>query len=253
MLSVVKAFIAVVLLCTVFPVVAKDIYILRLEENGVADCKGIFKENLQGIYRIEIDGEERELSKIRENEDCLDEEVFLPFAKGLINKGEATRVFFMSVSQKNTHLIDWLGDSKVQKDLSLAIKTSNLKNIKFDYGIWQGSLIDREFFKDKYVSNVRKVIKLTSLKVPVEKWVIGLSSSCDRRKDEMALTIRREPLLNRFAGPDIGILNEKYRSDVCTLNEKGLDSLAKLWKDAIIFADEESKKYQKESLLYYFK
>lgn len=252
MSSVAKVFFAALLFCFVIPVNARDVYILNLQENGGKDCMARGAKELQGIYRLGIDGAEQDsISPIASS--CLKEGIFLPFARKLIEKGQVDRVIFMTISQEGSQLTDWLNDGPLKEKLARAIEAARLKKVKFDYGLWQGGLINRDLLTSNYVSSVRKVVKSVSLSIPVEKWLMGLSASCDRAENEPAMTIRKEPLLNRFSGPDIGMLGTEYRSDACTLNDAGTKELAKLWIDALARADKKSLEYQKESLLYYFK
>lgn len=249
---VAKVFITALMLFFIIPTNAKNIYILNLQENDLKKCMTENVRGLNGIYRLGIDGVERSLAESIASM-CLDEKILIPFARKLIEEKKADRVIFLTINQENSKFEDWINNGEIKKKLASGIETANLKKIKFDYGVWQGGLINRSSLTKTYVSSIRKIVKSVSLSISVEKWLIGLSTSCDRAKNEPGMNIRKEPLLNRFSGPDIGILGTDYRSDTCTLNDAGRDELGKLWIKAFVSADEKSLRYQKESLLYYFK
>lgn len=253
MSSVVKIFVATLLLFFLKAAVARDIYILVLQETSPAQCKVEDFAEINGIFQVGRDGKLLPARSPWAWANCTGGDILLPIGQELIRQGKAERVIFMPVSAENTKLQDWLPNGPLHQKMMSALNTAKHQNITFDYGFWQGQLIDTPSFSPDYVSTVRRVVKSATLGIKVEKWLTALSAKCARSLDEPALAIRKEPLLNRFSGPDIGVLGHSYRTDICTLNAAGRNQLARLWIDAINKADIASEKYQKESLLYYFK
>ncbi|PHV29703.1 hypothetical protein CSQ93_00755 [Janthinobacterium sp. BJB426] len=179
--------------------------------------------------------------------------VLLPLGQEIIKSGMADRVVFLPIGITGTNVRDWLEGGRGYKKLKLALDTASFHNIKFDYALWQGRLISDKFTRSNYVNDVRQVIKSMSLSTKINKWLIGLSASCDRIIGKQVPEIQWAPLLNRFPGPDIGALSTADRSDPCNVNDFGKKVLVQHWLRAINNADTKSEKYQKESLLYYFK
>lgn len=254
MLSVARAIIIPLLFFCMPQVVARDLYILNLQENGSKKKECINQDfiDLRGIYRIDQDGFEQAIAKPLSPVACLDERLFFLLSRFLIDKGQASRVIFLTVTQDKSGLNDWFNNGVLQKKLTLAIETTKAKNIKFDYAFWQGAFTSQKLSAN-YFSDIRKVMKAVSLKVPVEKWLISNSVPCDLNERKPRTITLVEPLLNRFSGPDINSVIENYQNGTCQLNDVSENKLAKLWANHLILADEESLKYQKESLLFYFK
>jgi hypothetical protein len=61
------------------------------------------------------------------------------------------------------------------------------------------------------------------------------------------------PIYNRYPGPNLNALQEALRLPGGGFSKAGQEQLAHLWYQSIASAEALSRKYQKESLLYYFK
>ena len=250
MLSVAKLFIAALLiLCSNFTN-AHDMYIFVVRENTFAICEEKYFDEVDGVYEIDEGGREV-LAGVKSSQDnCRNIGNIIPLGQEIIKAGMAKRVVFMliNVARSNELLID----DEVSKKLNSAIELANSKKIKFDFALWQGDLMKKNP-NSNYSHEVQGAVKSISLSAKVGKWVIGLSAYCHRPAGDPAIYIRQEPLINRFPGPDIGVLAGEYRADHCSVNDLGQKEMAKRWYAAMKKADIDSEKSQKESLLYYFK
>lgn len=254
MLLAVKFFIVTVLLFLVGSASARDIYILVIQEGAPENCKVELFGAIKGVYQIDLNGREISAQSPFLWADCMEGNILLPLGQEMIKLRMADRVIFMPIGTAGTNVRDWLVGGRVHQKLKLALDTANLKNIKFDYALWQGRFIGEKFPQSNYISDVRAVIRSISLNAKIEKWIIGLSVSCEGATGEQEVSFPLwAPLINRFPGPEIRALDSVYRSDQCSFNELGQKALAQLWFRAMTDADSASKKYQKESLLYYFK
>lgn len=253
MLLVAKFFFTVTFLLSFGSANARDIYLLVLQEGISKNCPLPGLVETQGLYQIDLDGREVFAHLPFPWTDCMSDGVLLPLGQKMIKSGMADRVVFMPIGIAGTNVRDWLEGGRGYKKLKSALNTASFHNIKFDYALWQGRLISEKFTRSNYVSDVRQVIKSMSLSTKINKWLIGLSASCDLIIEERVPEIQWAPLLNRFPGPNIGALNTADRSDPCNVNDLGKKVLVQHWLRAMNNSDIMSKKYQKESLLYYFK
>ena len=250
MLSVAKSFTAALLmLCSTFTH-ARDMYILAVQENASAVCEGKYFNEVEGIYEIDEGGNEIPAGMKSAKATCENMGNILPLGEEILKAGMVNRVVFMLVNATGSD--ENLMDDEASKKLKSAIDLANSKKIKFDFALWQGALMENNP-NANYSREVQGTVKSISLSAKVEKWVIGLSAHCHRAAGDPTISIRQEPLINRFPGPDIGTLAGEYRTDQCSVNDLGQKEIAKLWYAAMKKADIDSEKYQRESLLYYFK
>ena len=250
MLSVAKFFIAALLIFCVEYGNARDMYVLAVQENISTMCEEKYLDKVEGIYEIDENGRKIPVGMKSSKENCGSIGSIVPLGQEIIKAGMAKQVVFMLINATGSD--GNLMDNQASRKLRSAIGLENSKNIKFDFALWQG-VLKKDNLNSSYSREVRGVVKSISLSAKVEKWVIGLSAYCHRPAGEPGISIRKEPLINRFPGPDIGALASEYRSDQCDLNDLGQKEMAKRWYAAMKKADIDSEKYQKESLLYYFK
>ncbi|NVI81426.1 hypothetical protein [Janthinobacterium sp. BJB401] len=253
MLSGVKIFLVIPLLLFSVSTSARDLHILVMQEGGTAACREVAHEKVQGVYLLGLNGQETPARLSTGRADCAADNISVLLGQKIVQAGIAERVFFMTLGASGERVDDWLTGGVLYKDLQLAMKTAKLRNIKFNYALWQGWFADNQLLESKYEGEVRRVVKSVSLGMAVEKWIIGRNGKCGEKNTTHATSGKWEALLNRFPGPDVAQLDEKYRSGNCSLNELGQNTLAQLWLSKIQSVDIASVKYQKESLLYYFK
>lgn len=253
MLSGVKFFLVIPLLLFSVSTNARDLHILVMQEGGAVDCKEVAHEKVQGVYLLDLNGQESPARLSTRRDECASGNISVLLGQKIVQAGIAERVFFMTLSASGERVDDWLTGGLLYKDLQLVMKTVKLRNIKFNYALWQGWFADSQLLESKYDGEVRRIVKSVSLGMAVEKWIIGRNGKCSEENTAHATSGKWETLLNRFPGPDVAQLDKKYRSGNCALNELGQNALAQLWLGKIQSVDIASKKYQKESLLYYFK
>lgn len=253
MSSGVKFFIAAALLFFLHAANARDIHILILQESVSSDCNAKVFDAVDGVYQISLDGEEVPARAPFFWANCLEGDVFLPLGQAMIKSGMAERVIFMPIGTRGTSVRDWLVGGRAYEPMKLALKKANHKNINFDYVLWKGDFVDAKFSESRYQNDVQKILKEVKLGAKTEKFIISKSVSCNVKGDGYEKTYRWDPLYKRFPGPDIGKLASKYYINECNLNDLGKKEIVQLWLHAIKKADIDNERYQKESLLYYFK
>jgi hypothetical protein len=253
MLSVVKFLVAVIFFLTFNSASSKTINILILQEYVSSDCRVKLSDVPDGLYQIDLLGEDQSVQFSFSQSDCFDPTVFLTLGQAMIKSGMADRVVLVPIGTLGTGLHDWLMGGRAYEKLKLAMKKANDKKIKFDYVLWDGGLIDAGFSASNYQSDVKKILKEVKLGAKAEKFIISKSVSCKAGSAAQEHTYRWDPLYKRFAGPDIGRISREYYADKCDFTEAGKKKIAQLWLESINKADIEDRGYQKEALLYYFK
>ena len=236
---------------------AKDIYILVIGEAGSANCNAHRFTKAVGVYQIGLDGAVKPAHDPFEWADCKGGSIWIPLGKQIINAGMADRVIFMPIGLARMRARDWLADGRAVSKLSSVTNLVVGRKIRFDYALWQQGYSDRGSSGPQYISDLSKVIKNVSLNMQITKWIIAQSAGCGAAvsthikvaQSQIALN----PLFNRFLGPDISSLSSAYRSTECNFNEIGQQKVAQLWFRSMQEADTANVRYQKESLLYYFK
>lgn len=253
MLLAVKFFIAVLIFFSLGIASAKDVYLLVLKEAIPKNCEAINLGDTEGLYQVGLDTREVSGRLPLSWSGCMDFGFLAPLRKKMIESGMAERVIVMQIEIAGSNLRDWEAGGRFHVKLKSALVVANSHNIKFDYALWQGRFIPANFDRLSYVGDVRRLIKSISLSTKIDKWIIGLSASCIGENGAKTLPVQWAPLLNRFPGPDIGEFENVYYADRCNLNQAGQREIVHRWFSAMKKADIESNKYQKESLLYYFK
>jgi hypothetical protein len=189
--------------------------------------------------------------------DCSAGSIWMPLGDQLISSGMATRVFFMPIAVAHATARDWLPGGTAFGKLTTAIDLANRNKIKFDYAFWQQGDSDTRTPGRQYYQQMRDVIKYVSLNLKVGKWIVARGAGCaeNTRKEivNSQLTIGRQPLYRRYAGPDSSTLLPSDRSGGCGLSENGQWKMAALWAESIRAADKAEDLYQKEFLLDYFR
>lgn len=232
--------------------IARDIHILFLKENGSATCHEKSMKSAESIYHIGRNGEILSNNQYFPWAICEGGAEVVAIAQRLMEDVSVDRVIFLPVAAAGTKSHDWLVGGKAFENLNSALQVAKDNNIGFDYALWQGGLVDGSV-ESGYKSNVWRVMKYITLNAKVDKWIIAPSASCQRKVNDLPIFMRRDVVLNHFAGPDIGSFAGNYRSDPCTLNALGNRKMAEQWFSTMRDADILSSRYQKESLLYYFK
>lgn len=257
MLSVVRFICALALTAGFAPAQARDVYILVIGGGTASNCNAHAFGEVRGVYQIGLTGSEKSARDPFELADCKGGSVWIPLGQKMVEAGMADKVVFMPVGMAGTRARDWQPGGRAYSKLMSLMSTAKARNIKFDYGFWQQGSADIDADAAQYSNDLHKAVKAITINIKVGKWIIAQGAGCnDRRSDAIKaaqLQFSRNPVLNRFSGPDTSVLGSTYRSDNCYFNELGQRQLAQQWFRSIIEADAASVKYQKESLLYYFK
>lgn len=252
MSSVVKVFLILVSFFAISAAQGRDMHILALQEGGVA-CKNDLMNDIENIYQIGSDGQEVAVASNFEWSDCNDGAVLMPLGEELIKSGLADRVIFLPVGVEGSGVEDWQAGGRASEKLKLALTKANATNTRFDYVFWQGNMVSADVALNEYQQSISKVLKLVKLQTNADKFIISSSVSCQAGDALKKAAPRWDPLYNRFSGPDLQALGDDYRADQCHFNQRGYKKMAQLWVQSISAAEALSQRYQKESVLYFFK
>lgn len=253
MSSAVNLIVAVLLFFTSSSLSAKDVNILILREHVTADCQRKLSGALGGIYQIDMQADALAVGSPDSWDTCANGLIFHTLSQAMIQSGMADHVTLTPVGIPTGSLNEWFVSGRAHEKMKSVAEKANAKNITFDYVLWDGGLIDGEFSASTYQIDVQKILKEVKLGTKVEKFIISKSVSCTAGIESHGRAYRWDPLFRRFSGPDIGKISREYYADKCNFTEAGQKKIAQLWLEAIKKADIEDKKYQKESLLHYFK
>ncbi|MGX4640634.1 hypothetical protein [Massilia sp. SYSU DXS3249] len=235
---------------------ARDIYILVLGDGTAANCHAHPFGQVPGVYQFGPDGREQAAADPLLLADCKGGSIWLPLGEEMIRTGFARKVVFVPIGVSNVNVHDWLQGGRAADRLSLAIKAATAMGVDFDYLLWQGGS-DKNLSGEQYIGAVRSFIRMVSLNIKIKKWVIGRGARCDKTigGPDVDTQLRRaaNPIFNRFQGPHTSTLGSEYRTGACTFTEQGQRKMAALWFESIKKADAGSDRYQKESLLHYFR
>ena len=253
MSSAVNLIVAALLFFTSSSLSARDINILILKERVTADCQMKLSGALDGIYQIDTPSDALAVSSSDSWPTCANGLVFHTLSQAMIQSGMADRVTLTPVGIPGGSLQDWFVSGRAHEKMKSVAEKANAKNIIFDYVLWDGGLIDGEFSASTYQTDVQKIVKEVKLGTKVEKFIISKSVHCTAGIEPHGRAYRWDPLFRRFSGPDIGKISREYYADKCNFTEAGQKKIAQLWLEAIKKADIEDSKYQRESLLHYFK
>jgi hypothetical protein len=232
---------------------ARDVYVLVMGDGTSANCNARVFGATSGVYQIGLDGIEKPARDPLESADCQKGSIWLPLGQQMIKAGVADKVIFMSIGVAGTSARGWQAGGVAFAKLAAVTRTVNARKIKFDYALWQHSDTGSDTRGRDCIAEMRKVVRAMSIAIKIDKWIIGQSKGCGDGIEGDPPINQWNPLFNRFSGPNTSTLDSSYRSASEYLNELGQLKLAHLWFRSIVEADAASARYQKESLLYYFK
>lgn len=236
---------------------ARDIHILVLGGGADANCHLHSFGVETGIFQLGLDGAEKPASPALDGANCKGGSAWIPLGQALIQQGMAQKVVFMPIALPNTRARDWGPGGRSETLLKHAIGIANARRIVFDYAFWQQGFADRGTDEAVYRNDLRNVIRSISLKIKVDKWLVAQSGGCVPGGARKIAAVQQEAgmahSLNRFAGPNFSELTAAEVLDGCIYTASGQRRVAQLWLASMVKADVDDRKYQKESLLYYFK
>lgn len=256
MSSVVRAFL---LFAIIFgnAAYAKSIHVLVLGEAASANCNSRLYGEQAGVYQIGKDGLEKPARDPLDWADCAGGSIWIPVGREMIRAGMAKRVVFMSIGMANSRAQDWIKGGRAFGRLESAMQVVSARKIKFDYVFWYQGMSDSDSSGQRYVSDLTGVIKNLIPSVPGAKWIIAQSAGCSGRVSNRILAAQRRvsayPLFNRFLGPDLSFLENATLGGQCALTQDAQEKAAGLWVGSLVNAEAESRKYGRESLLFYFR
>lgn len=235
---------------------ARNIHLLILGDQSAANCHAHSYGPISGIFLLGEDGREYPAADPLEWSDCKNGSIWMPLATRLKRQKGVDKVLILPISINGVHSKDWLEGAAVGR-LNNALATAKSHHIGFDYALWQQGAADASTPSLRYMNEMRKTIKTVTLTVRVDKWLIAQDGACfGQRLDEIIKAqsqLAEQVMLNRFPGASIANLSPEERSSVCSLTRLGQEVMAQRWFDAIQRTDVKSRRYQKESLVYFFK
>ena len=253
MLSVVRVALVATVILFKNVAVARDLNILILQETYPVECEITEHPGVDGVFQFNQDGERIPAKGGGAWNDCDNGSFLLPFGKQLIDSGMASSVTFMPVGLRGSSVKDWATGGAAYGKLQSALKVANRRQIKFDYVLWQGGIVDYKLEFGKYHESIAKALKSVKLNTRAQKFIILKSITCRDLAHPPEIPYQWNPLQNRFDGPNLSGLGAEYYADRCSLNASGNRKMAQLWKQAIDNAEIEGERFQRESLIYYFK
>ncbi|GLS98537.1 hypothetical protein GCM10007918_58290 [Piscinibacter gummiphilus] len=236
---------------------AGEIRILVIGGALASNCNAHAFQPAAGVYQLGLDGAEKPAGDPFDWADCQGGAQWVPLGEALLRLGRADRVVFLPVGVQRARAADWLTDSPARTRLQAALAMARAHHMRFDYALWQQGMADAGTPRSEHATQVDAVIKSINRQVRIGKWLIARQSGCAGQPDpdisSAQLQAARDPLHRRFPGPDVDALGAAYRVDGCRLNRAGQEEMARRWVRAMGEADAEYTRYQKESLLHYFR
>jgi hypothetical protein len=236
---------------------ARTLYILVVGEGELTSCSGAVSQAGQRVNNIGTDILKTPASVALEWSECDKGSVWNLLGQKIIGAAIAKKVLFLPAVVQHAQARDWLNETFARDKLALALKMTRTRKIRFDYAILQQGCSDVNTDSKEYLNDMRRVIRRVSLAVQPEKWLVSQSANCPGRNSgrlrAVQVQIGRNPVFNTFQGADAAKLSGTYPTAEGTLSEAGRQRLADLWLDALIRAEAASARYQRETLLYYFK
>ena len=236
---------------------AKDVHILVIGDSAAANCNAQSFGPVPGVYQVGRDGREKLAADPLDLGDCQGGSIWIPLGEAMVRAGFAQKVVFVPLGVTGAKVGDWLQPGRASGRLGGAIKAASLRGVEFDYAIWQQSESGNTLTGEQYRASLNRVVKIVSVNAKVKKWIIAQGAHCDGTTggaiEDAQHRYAGNPIFNRFPGPHTSALGAAYRATGCVFNARGQQKMAELWFDSIKKADVNSDRYQKESLLYYFR
>ena len=180
-----------------------------------------------------------------------------PLGTAMVERGFAKKVAVFPLDANGMGAVDWLPAGRGNARFVAAMDVARRQGGEFDYALWQPSEADNALTVEQYRNALIELIKMVSFKVNVKKWVVAPRAYCGARTgpslDDANFRLVANPIYNRFVGPRISDLGGAYQGGGCRFDAQGQRKVAYAWLAAIRQAETDSEKYQKESLLYYFR
>jgi hypothetical protein len=255
MLSVVKIMLGLGLALLSGLAPARDIYVLVVGDQSAANCHSRTYGPIEGIYQLGPDGQERQAADPLEWSDCHAGSIWMPLAARLKRQPGVDKVVLLPVGVSGA-TAESFSKGPAAARLSAALTVAKLRHIHFDYALWQQGVPDRATPDNLYMNRVRQVLKSASLKITIDRWLVG-SEGCMRTplpgvaKSQAQLS--KQVLLNRFPGPIDVQLDSRAQLPDCRLTASGQETMAQYWFSAIRRADQVDKHYDNEALISLFK
>lgn len=255
MSSVVKALFGFYLLLFCPLILARDIHVLVVGDQLASNCHVRMYGPIAGIYQLGLDGNERQASDPLDRADCRAGSIWMPFAARLKQQPGVDKVVLMIIGVAGAKAQDF-NHGLAAARLNSALVLAKQRGLHFDYALWQQGVPDFATPGKYYLSQMRAVIKSASLKIRIDKWLIGnvtcAGVSLPQVTDSQAL-LAGQFVLNRFPGPTKAKLDGRAQMPDCRLTALGQEIMAQRWFNAIQRADSLSKRYQDEALISLFK
>lgn len=236
---------------------ARDLYILVIGEGAAANCNAVRSGPVPGVYQIGLDGQEKSARDPLEWSGCTGGSIWIPLGQGLIRQGLAEKVVFMPVAVPGAQIRDWSENGRDFPLLARAMTMANARHITFDYALFQQGYSDIDTQPVLYRDGLRKLLRTISFTVKVKRWLVAQGTGCRRDAVGPILSIHKEVArahqINRFEGPLYQDIDSAYLDGDCNFTGPGQVRMAQMWLEAIKKSNSVDDKFQKESLLYYFK
>lgn len=252
---VARALLSLVLGLPALQASAKDVHILIVGDESAANCHAATHGPVPGVFVLAGDGSERLAADPLLGADCKGGSVWMPLAALLLREPGIGKVVLVPVALKGVKAQDWTRGAAGQR-LDAVLASLKERGLRIDYALWQHGVPDAGTDGSIYLNQMRLAIKRATLALPIDKWLIAGSGSCGGNRfpqiERAQRQLAKQVTMNRFPGPSAGLPETEQAAD-CRLTEKGQETMARRWLEALRRADELSWRYRVESLVYFFR
>lgn len=229
------------------PASSREVQILVVGGAALESCRELHNSNEPRVFRVQRGSA---LDSVRGRScvsACAVEGVWSALGEQMIERHNADAILFFVIGTPNTRAQDLLPRGSQSAGLMMTLDIANAQKVTFDYALWHGAQVASK----ADVTSLSRLMRAISLSVPVRKWLVARGAGGPVRAGE-AMAVHQKalinPILNRYSGPDL--TGVEHPADACGVTR---ERFARLWSGAIDAAEMWGLRYQKESLLYYFR
>lgn len=256
-MSLVARLVALLIAFIVLPASAREIHILVIGDGAAANCNAHQFVAVPGVFQVGLDGNEKEARDPLDWSGCNGGSIWIPLGNELIRLGRASKVVFMAIAMPNMRVKDVQSGGADYPLLTRALRVIQERHMHFDYAFWQQGFADKTVETSVYRNDLNAVMKLLSRTIKIDRWLIAPGADCTNgSKSQVSFaqeSLGRFYLINRYSGPKANAQDAILQTTGCNFNQAGQLNMAQAWLEAIAHTDAVSARYQRESLLYYFK
>jgi len=235
---------------------ARDLYILVIGDRSVANCHAHGFEPAAGVYQWDAAGRMIVAGDPFQGTPCHDGSIWIPFGQGAVTAKLADRVVLVPLIVPPSEPAAWFAAGSALERLKMIARVAQAGGVQFDYAFLQPGAANAALSQLQYFRSIRSVVRFVSQTVPVKGWIFAIGSGCgnvDPRLAEAQVNLGSSPIKNYHYGPRLSELPSMFWESACRLNRDGQEALARMWLRALIRAENTKARYDRETLLKYFR